>query len=331
MNYFFKSLAPVWVNPKHVKIDQGAIEALAQKIAEEDFPTPSWREEVFPKEDDTDFVQFIGIANAINFCFIDFSTGNKFDAEYPERSGKIWRGSYGMAACLKRAIDEGMPLLEARFLAALEEKHVQHIFRPATTPIPFLKERLTNLQNVGKRLLFARRENFLQMFEESEYRLFNNGRGIAERLHQDFESYKDSLLWREKYLVFAKRAQLFPMTYHGRALDSHGKLKTIEDPECFGPILDYVVPNALRIRGVLHYSPMLERKVRIGIFIPEGSEEEIEIRALTAQAVVLLLGEINRRRNTAKHITMPALDSYLWRNGRQQGTFLHHKTSTMAY
>lgn len=330
MNPFLVSLTPAWVSPKHVRIHEGALEAFAGGISTYDFPTPSWREEVFPEGDDATFVQFIGIANAINFCFIDFSTGQKFDAEYPRGSGTMWRGSYAMAACLKRALDEGVPILDPQFLACLEAKDAERIFESVTTPIPLLDRRLAHLQDVGEQLSHGRGD-FLQFFNKSEFHLFYNGWGIAEYLHKNFKSYGDWHSWRGKQLIFAKRALLFPMMYHGRALASQGKLPLIQDPEHFSPILDYVIPNALRIVGILQYTPALQEKILSGALIPHGSDEEVEIRAVAARATALLLQEINYRRTPQNKIQMPALDSYLWRHGRQTVDSKHHKTLTTAY
>jgi len=239
-----------------------------------------------------------------------------------------------MTACLKRALDEGVPILDPGFLGALTIEQVRKLFEPVNTPIPLLEERLACLSSVGWKLCLGKYKSFSQLFSASKFLLFNNGEGIVDQLLNDFWAYQDAHMWRgEHQLQFAKRAQLLPMIYHGRALASNGALPLIVDPEHFGPVCDYVVPNALRKLGVLRYVPSLHQKILEGKTLPQWSDEEIEIRALTARAVKLLLDEVNihRRKGGKEPILIPHLDSYLWSNGRQESEFLHHKTYTIAY
>src|SRR3989344_4070821 len=225
MNWLFESLEPVWRSPHHVHINDEVLVRAASLIADNNFQVPDWRDEVFPQQDSQLFIEFIGVQNSIQFCFIDEQTGQKFDAEYPRGSGKVWRGSYAMTACLKRALDEGVPILDPGFLGALTIEQVRKLFEPVNTPIPLLEERLACLSSVGWKLCLGKYKSFSQLFSASKFLLFNNGEGIVDQLLNDFWAYQDAHMWRgEHQLQFAKRAQLLPMIYHGRALASNGAL-----------------------------------------------------------------------------------------------------------
>lgn len=236
MNPYEESCAFVNVNPKYVFINDIQIEGVAQHLASLDLTCPGWREPVYPESDDT-IVEFFGVINAINFCFTDFKTGKKFDVEYPQGSGKIWTGAFAMSAAMKRAIEDGLDILNPTVLYNLTRDNVEHIFRHVSTPIPMLKERLNNLRDIGV-MIKTRFGSFRKLFEDSHYKLNPDSDGIVERL-SSCESYSDYCWYGGRKIIFNKRAQLFPMMYYGRTLSSQGKLALIRDPENFGALADY--------------------------------------------------------------------------------------------
>lgn len=335
MNPFAESCAFVMDDPKHVFIDLHPLQHVAAEFANrDDLITPSWREEVFPESDDK-IIEFFGVVNSINFCFTEFATGKKYDVEYPEGSGNIRRGAFGMAAAVKRAIEDAFPITNPRFLYSLNLKTVEYIFRHVSTPIPMLAVRLFNLQNVGK-ILSRWYGSFKRIFEEADHKLFSNGDGIVEKLAVFFESYHDVSRYRGRQIEFYKRAQLFPMVYHGRALSSNGRLQPIRDPENFGAIADYELPKVLRALGILIYETQLADVVDAGIVIERDCDREIEIRAQTVNAMMSLLDKINRLRVELgkNQITMAELDYAIWSAGANNPEFKkirHHYTYTTAY
>jgi hypothetical protein len=334
MNPYAESCAFVADDPKHVFIDLYPLKKIAVEFAHRgDLITPPWREEVFPESDEK-IIEFFGVVNSINFCFTDFLTNNKFDVEYPEGSGKIWRGAFAMTAAMRRALDDGINILDPRILYQLTSNDVKHIFRHVSTPIPMLKERFINLQNVGKVLSYWC-GSFTRIFREADYKLFSNGDGIVEKLAVFFESYRDVSRYRGRFIEFYKRAQLFPLVYHGRALSSNGALQPIRDPENFGPIADYEVPKVLRALGILIYEQQLAEMVDRVVVLPKNSNKEIEIRAQTVNAMAKLLEAINKIRvsNGLNLITMVELDYAIWSAGRtpEYKKIRHHYTYTTAY
>lgn len=292
MNPYVESLKPVWENPQYVFVNDQAIDDLACKLATDDLKAPTWREDVFP-ESEENILEFFGVANAINFCFTDFKTGNKFDVEYPTGSGQIKKGSFAMTASLKRALDESVSILDPKFLIDLDRRQVEKIFRCHATAIPMLDERIENLRNVGWALSNSAIKSFRQLFELCDYRLFANRHGILEIIPGILQSYLDTAIWKDRYLQFQKRAQLLAAVYQGRALSSNGQLPLLKDVEKIGPIADYQLPRALRFVNVLRFHPILAKMVDSGKIIDERSIMWIEIRAQTVQAMCKLLQKIN--------------------------------------
>jgi len=98
---------------------------------------------------------------------------------------------------------------------------------------------------------------------------------------------------------------------------------------------DYRVPQILLAHHVLHYSPPLQEKITQGVVLPPGSEEEVEIRAATVQAVESLKEEISRSSSSGGggRIIAVVLDWLLWQEGEKLKDEIppHHRTLTIYY
>ncbi len=324
MNPFLSSLRPIWCYPRYVFLHQAALKSLAAKIAAEDIPVPAWREPIFPQRDDNTFIDFIGVANAINFAFTDFYTRRSFSVM---SSGKEWRGANAMFACLGRAIDKGIPILQGEFLSQLSERQCEEIFAGDTT-IPMFKDRWFILREVGHVLTERFAGSFSNLFERSRYTAFGEG-GVVNILLEAFPSFRDESVHKPtgKVLRFHKRAQLLAMMYQGRALASR-ELPPLSDFRDLGPIAEYTIPRGLNALGILRYVPELDRKIRNWVLIDRNSEEELEIRAQAVNAQAQLLDQINLLR--ASKICALSLDYKLWTLGHV-ATVPHHLTETVAY
>ena len=332
MNQYTESIRPAWQNPMHVIFDKRAFNRVVIELAGEVFELPDWRAPVFPEADDDTFIEFLGVANAVNFCFTDFKTGKKFDVEYPEGSDNVLPGAFAMWASFKRAMEDGIDILDKDYLAELTLKQARHIFRHVTTPIPMLEERVRNLRNIGQGLKASGMSGFAQIFMDADFHFWRPGDGIVARLVNIFDSYNDIVFSPDgsPLYLFHKRAQLFPMMYHGRAMSSSGALQPLRDPEHIGPVADYELPKALRDMGVLVYSEELAAMVDGGSVIDKDSQMEIEIRAQTVHAMWELLEGINALRSEDHQITMAELDYAVWRAGKRSKS-MHHYTYTAAY
>ncbi len=331
MNKFTQSILDWKFIPKHCFLEN--LFNIAWDFAGRDFEIPKWRGATFPEADDNIFIEFLGVVSAIDFCFTD-RTGKKFDVEYPK--GEIQHGTYALGASIKRAIDEGVPVLDLSFLSTLTEENAAIIFRPVTTPITMLSERTYNLRNVGYVLENSGIGSFSNLLKESNFCAFNNGDGVVEKLVKLFSCFKDACLWVDggisHVLHFQKRAQLFAMKYFGRAHSSM-TLEPLKDPQNIGPIADYDVPKALRALGAIKYGPELAETVDRRVEVPSESLMELEIRARTVCAMHDLLMYINKfgTKSVRKGpIIMAELDFAVRSAGRTNPS-PHHYTFTSAY
>ena len=91
----------------HVATDSNGVELL---------PWPDFRFPIIPDGNDADTMDFIFLTASINFAFTDFDKHVIFTTEF---GGAERSDSDAMMACLKRAYDAGLPILEGRYLAAV--------------------------------------------------------------------------------------------------------------------------------------------------------------------------------------------------------------------
>lgn len=155
--------------------------------------------------------------------------------------------------------------------------------------------------------------------------------GSAERLVAELAMmpfYRDVRELDGHEVAFYKRAQL---TAADLALALPGsELGHFDDLDHLTIFADNLVPHVLRLDGLLRYDPELVARIDREELIPEGSREEIEIRAVALHAVELLATEM---RSLGQATTPMRLDYLFWNRG-QTPPFKarpRHRTRTVSY
>jgi hypothetical protein len=314
-------------NISPVTLDLFALEALAQDLAEQELAAPQWREPWYPQGDDETFVQFLGVANALNFCYTE-PRQEKFQVNWNDMP---LSGSTGLMAALMRAREEGTDVLDADVLARLTNKDIDRIFRSDAGPLPLMPFRDTYIRSLGRELRVYAGGSFLNLFKACGF----DAKAIMHMLTECFIAYGgDSYALADGTEVrFDKRARLLPLMYEGRARSSDGKLPTLKSVEAIGPVIDYQVAKTLHERNVLLYTANLDGMIRKEVPLEPWGLLELGIRLHAHRAVELLLERINqiRTRREQEPITMVELDYALWSAGRAYKDVPHHICMTTAY
>ena len=149
-----------------------------------------------------------------------------------------------------------------------------------------------------------------------------------DRLVTEFPRFNDVSPYKGREIKLYKLAQL---TYWGlySGLKRHGGFR-IDDIGSMTAFADYIVPVALRVMGILVYSPELDEAIRAHRLVPRDSEEEIEIRAQMLYASALLTEDINALRPRELQVIIPQVDARLWLNYHTTH-WPHHLTRTIMY
>ena len=135
------TLTPVIESARHVRLDEDRIRDVASWMAYEALPWPDFRSPLQPDGNDADAMDFIFLTSTINFAFTDFEKHVMFKVDY---AGAERSDSDAMVACLKRAFDRGVAIVDGGYLAEIRRPELEEIFR-GNIVMPMLDERLANL------------------------------------------------------------------------------------------------------------------------------------------------------------------------------------------
>lgn len=328
---------------KHVAINEARSREVAEQIALRNFELPSWNFPGCQPQSNRAFPSHEFFSQAINFCF-DWSNRSgdgkiiKFRARTAKTEG-IKRvtisGSFAMQACLYRLFGEEPITLKLLSPHIETFSRFKKAFR-GINAMPLQKARWEFLRECAEVL----RDNFsgdvMNLIEEARYHAFGAGDspGIVELLVDCFpvafggDFYMDRaghFVPPRKAFCFYKRAQLFALAYHGRAMASCGELRPIEDVSDIGPIVDYILPKRDFADGVLVYDDELRSNIEKAEPIPRHSRKELEIRIGELLVFDGQLRTINDRRSAhgLPPIHTGHLDYYKW-SRRDGGRFNHH-------
>jgi len=109
------SLRPVIEHSREVRTHVDKIVEVAGWMAYEELPLPEFALPfgigTGPADDSIDFIL---VADSIDTAFTDFKTHTKFQVDFQEQH---WSDSDAMFACLKRALDAGIPVTNGKFFA----------------------------------------------------------------------------------------------------------------------------------------------------------------------------------------------------------------------
>lgn len=268
-------------------------------------------------------VNWVLLLDALNFCFWSLPGQPRWQVEW---HGERLNGYNALAATLTRAMQEGRPLYDAAYLAALDAAELGAILRPApgSPPIPLFDARLANAREAGRVLL----ERYEGQFANAVLAAGRDGVALAQLLARDFPSFADIADWSGQPVPILKRAQIcvadLAISFDGQGW---GELTALDELTAFA---DYKLPQLLRHEGILAYAPALAAQVDSYTLLPAGSPPEVEIRAATVWAVELL------RRALAVHGVVrraSEIDYRLWAESQVAlpDERPYHRTLTIFY
>ena len=298
---------------------------VASWMAYEELPMPEFALSFgISQGDPNDAIDFILVSNSTDTAFTNFDTHVKFQVDY---AGQHWSDSDAEFACLKRAMDQGVPILDGNYLAKVTRDQLNKIFQ-GNIEMPMLDEKLAVLHQAGKVLADKYDGHFHNFVRSCSPKLYDSGNGLIDRLVKEFARFNDVSLLDGHEIKFYKLAQLGIWMLYG-AMHPSGKFR-LDDPEKMTAFADYIVPVALRLMGITSYSKELEHAINSYQLIPRDSRWEIEIRAHCIYATALLREEVNKLRALDAQVIIPQIDARLWTHYHTT-TWPHHLTKTIMY
>ena len=302
---------------RSVSINFQSVELLAQKIARNHFTPVGWDNQLHWSGGADETANFILVLDALNFCFWGEPRW------IVSHDGQRYNGYWALAAALTRAMQQGLPLIDAGFLASIDEPTLGKILAGEHT-IPLLSQRVENLREVGRVLLNHHDGQFSHLIRQAAGSAIN----LVQRVVSEFPSFNDITTYQGHEVRFYKRAQILASdlagSFGGRGL---GFFKDLHQLTAFA---DYKVPQVLNQLNVLEYDDTLLRVLNGQIEITAGDPLEIEIRAATIWAVESLRQALER---LGMSLASFELDWMLWQVGQDlQGNVRpYHHTRTIYY
>ncbi|XGW31907.1 hypothetical protein V3C99_010239 [Haemonchus contortus] len=300
-------------NAKHIKINEDGILRVARMIydavkdgsmAEVEFSAQA----VHPKGKGKSAIDWIFFTDTVNFSFWP-DRGTKYDVTY---EGKKQTGYFAACAAVNKALDSGLNVTSAEWMAKATEADVDKVFKSdGGYSIPLLKERVKAINDSGRVLL----EKWDGSFYNCIIKANGSAANLLEIIVENFESFRDFAVFCGQKVSFLKRAQIL-------VADVYGALHT-DDPACdFKDIgiltmfADYRVPQALAYLGALEYSPELVKLLKSGQLLPNGSAEEVELRGASIWVCERIVSAIQKLRGEEGDVTRPVhamdVDLFAW-------------------
>lgn len=314
MNKILESTKYVVENSENVKINREKISEFCKNI--DHTHVKHWLKEApfkISNLNDIEKLNFLLIFNSISFSYWGEP---KWTIAYNEQ--KI-DGAYGMIQALGRAINEGKPILDIKFLSELKSEELQKILR-ANIEIPLFEERLEILKEVGTVLNKKYKGSFVNLIKEAN----NDAVKLLDLITRNFKSFEDIEIYNGKKIYFYKRAQLLVSDISQMIFNSLNNIDQLT------ACADYKLPQILRRFSILTYSKALSEKVDNKIEIEKNSKEEVEIRANTIWAVELVKEELKKRfpKENSIHV-----NDHLWLLSQTKSTEdkPYHRTRTTSY
>jgi hypothetical protein len=185
------------------------------------------------------------------------------------------------------SVDE-LTAMDAETIAAVVGQDPDH---------PLMAQFAASLRNVGTHLLVDHGGSFEAVVEAA------GGSAVAlADLIARWDAFADTSLYEGMLIPFYKRAQLAAAD-----LDRSGAagLDHLDQLTAFA---DNLIPQVLRVDGVLRLDPSLTARIEEGDLLDHGSPEEVELRACSVHAVELLSG-------AAPELSPVDVDAALWLRG----------------
>jgi hypothetical protein len=318
-----ESVLPVVAASKDVTTDVARVHDVAQWLAFEELPFPRF---LLPFAIDLDrdaTIDFILVANLMNFAYTDFDSGVRFDQV---ADGVVYADSDALLYSLHRALLEGVDVLDGAYLAQVTADDLGGVFRGGTTELQMLDERAAILRDAGATLVERYDGRFHNLVATASQSLYDDGNGILELLVQDFPRFDDVAEYDGRTVRFYKLAQLALWFLEVSLPGGLG----ISDVHRLTAFADYIVPVGLRVLDIFRYSDALEQTISSGTLIEAGSPQEVELRAHTIYATALLTDEVNALRPPELQVIVPQIDARFWLPFHKTH-HPHHLTRTIYY
>jgi hypothetical protein len=309
-------MQPVVEQARHVSLNEDAVRRWAEQVSQEELAPPAHDLLAHLPGDQDQLANLVLLIDSLNFCFWSD------DPIRFEWRGKTYERFNAMLVSLMLAAKYERRWCDAEFWVEVPGEELREVLS-GTGELLLLDERERIVRETGRTLI----ERFDGQFTNAIDSVNEKAWPLAVLLMTNFDSFRDVSNYHGKPVYFLKRAQICALDI-SIAFESHGlpPLKGVEELAAFA---DYRLPQTLRHLGILELSPEFAQAIEQEREIPRDSDEEIEIRAATIEAVERMRKELEA---VGKSAPTWRIDWYLWMSSHaDEVTVNHHRTRTVCY
>lgn len=281
---------------------------------------PPWDRSLHYFDGTAETVRSIFVLDVLNHCFWPDPGEPTWTVAY---RGASYSGYWGLAVCLKGAMEASVPLTRADFLETVSAEVLSGIFAGAGR-IPLFHERLVNLREAGSALREHWRGDIIHLLEASR----GSAVRVVNHVVETFPSFRDEATVGDRTVYFWKRAQIFASdVFHAFSGGHWGAFTDIDRLSAFA---DYKLPQVLRVLGILSYREDLRDRIDATVSLEPGGAEEVEIRAMTIHAVEVIRGALL---DQGRSVSSAQIDHWLWQLGQLEPFRVkpYHRCRTIFY
>ncbi|MCL5075507.1 MAG: queuosine salvage family protein [Chloroflexi bacterium] len=303
---------------RHLRSNETALNRLAadfRSVTQGSLRPPFWIDPArhpgtVPATNDADTLQFLFVVSTQSFVIWTRSQDGDVVAWQAQVGGVPRWGFEAICACHMWALAEGMPVLDADYLAQISSSDVEHLYRDeatGTTTIQMVGSRLDKYRETGRVLRELFGGQVINLLHQAGGQLFRpDGQGLIQIMLTHFPlSFGD---W-----PFAKLPMIFTKMLVERrdiGLETSAEYAAVTDFADLDHLegaADYYIPFFFMRLGVLEPDQVLADTLVARSLIPPGSSMEREFRAFT----VWVFRALHQRTG----FPMALLDSLCWLAG----------------
>lgn len=305
---------------RHVRMNREALIASVRRMVAENTEIPPWDSRHHFFDGGWKTVAYFLVLDTVNFCFWALEGERKWEIDF---EGRKISGYYALAAALKKAFEEGRPIIRAEDLVRLSVDDLKKILG-GWGDLQLMDRRTAGLNELGRMLLDEYEGDACRLVEAAGRSALN----LAGLLSEKLASYRDEAVYEGETVFFLKRAQILAADLHG-AFQGRG-WGEFTDVHRLTAFADYKLPQVLRQLGILEYSSDLTGRVDRLEMLEPGCPEEVEIRSNTVWAVELIRKKLER---SGKDLKAIEIDWLLWNMGQEERfrERPYHRTLTIFY
>lgn len=297
-------------NSKYVSINEKEVLKFIEDLGNINYS--HWSNELHLNLSEKKWILLAFIIESMNFCFWKKP---KWKIEY---NNEIVSGSNALFYSVIKEVENNKRFLDLEYLYNLDKQSFNNIFNSVEGNIPLFDERYDNFKEVV---------NFIYKNNNFYNDLFNikTDRELLKYITDNFKSFDDKSLYKEKIIHFNKRATLLTndLFYLSKTIN-----KNLKDVNNLSGCADYGIPRTFRDYNILIYNDELAKIVDNEEELIHNSEMEIEIRAN-----MLYIIELIKENLLTKGISVNSveLDNLIWLMGKKNKKSLAHHTVTIYY